>query len=36
MNNSKEIFLKENLVAILKKLKADEKEKWGIMNDSNG
>ena len=32
MNNTKEIFLKEDLVAMLKKLKADEKGKWGIMN----
>lgn len=32
MNISKESFLRENLVAMLKKLKAGEKEKWGIMN----
>jgi hypothetical protein len=32
MNNTKEIFLKEDLVAMLKKLKSDEKGKWGIMN----
>lgn len=32
MNNIKEIFLKKDLVPMLKKLKADEKGKWGIMN----
>ena len=32
MHNIKEIFLKKDLVAMLKKLKADEKGKWGIMN----
>ncbi len=32
MNNNKETFLKEKLVAVLKKLKGAEKGKWGIMN----
>ena len=32
MNNIKEIFLKKDLVAMLKKLKADKKGNWGIMN----
>jgi hypothetical protein len=32
MDTSKESFLKERLVALLKRLKGDEKGKWGIMN----
>ena len=32
MNNIKEIFLKKDLVPMLKKLKADKKGNWGIMN----
>jgi len=32
MKNVKETFLKEKLVAMLKKLKGTEKGKWGIMN----
>ena len=31
MNNNKETFLKEKLVAMLKKLNGGEKGKWGIM-----
>jgi hypothetical protein len=32
MNTSKEIFLKEDFISLLEKLKGDEKGKWGIMN----
>ena len=32
MKNIKEIFLKKDLVPMLKKLKADKKGNWGIMN----
>ena len=32
MKDNKETFLKEKLVAMLKKLKGGEKAKWGIMN----
>ena len=32
MNNIKETFLKKDLVPMLKKLKADKKGNWGIMN----
>jgi hypothetical protein len=32
MNNIKEIFLKKDLVAMLKKLKAETKGNWGFMN----
>ena len=32
MNTSKEIFLKEDFIPLLGKLKGDEKGKWGIMN----
>jgi len=32
MTTSKEIFLKENFIPLLEKLKGDEKGKWGIMN----
>lgn len=31
MNTSKESFLRENLVVMLKKLKSNQKGKWGIM-----
>ncbi|MEP6948786.1 MAG: hypothetical protein ABI863_05915 [Ginsengibacter sp.] len=32
MNTSKEIFLKENFIPLLEKLKGDEKGRWGTMN----
>ncbi|MEP6926145.1 MAG: hypothetical protein ABI834_00850 [Ginsengibacter sp.] len=32
MNTPKEIFLKKDFISLLKKLKGDEKGKWGIMN----
>jgi hypothetical protein len=32
MNTSKEIFLKEDFIPLLEKLKGHEKGKWGIMN----
>lgn len=32
MNISKESFLRENLVAVLKKLKPNQKGKWGMMS----
>ena len=32
MNNNKETFLKEKLIAMLKKLTGGEKAKWGVMN----
>jgi hypothetical protein len=32
MNNNKETFLKEKLVAMLKKMTGGEKGKWGVMN----
>jgi len=32
MNTSKEIFLKDDFIPLLEKLKGDEKGKWGIMN----
>jgi hypothetical protein len=32
MNNNKEIFLKKDFITLLKKLKGNEKGKWGIMN----
>jgi hypothetical protein len=32
MNTSKEIFLKEDFIPLLEKLKGDEKASWGIMN----
>ena len=32
MNNIKEIFLKKDLIPMLKKLKADKKGNWDIMN----
>ena len=32
MNTSKEIFLKEDFIPLLEKLRGDEKGKWGIMN----
>lgn len=32
MENIKEEFLKDNLIPLVKKLKAEDKGKWGIMN----
>ncbi|MGH2564636.1 MAG: hypothetical protein ACRDE5_08990 [Ginsengibacter sp.] len=32
MTDSKENFLKEDLIATLKKLNPNEKERWGVMN----
>ena len=32
MNITKEIFLKENVIPLLKKLKGTEKGNWGVMN----
>ncbi len=32
MNAAKEIFLKEDIISLLKKLKGNEKENWGLMN----
>ena len=32
MNNNEETFLKEKLIAMLKKLTGGEKAKWGVMN----
>ena len=32
MDTSKEIFLREDFIPLLEKLKGTEKGKWGIMN----
>ncbi len=32
MTTSKEIFIKENFIPLLEKLKANDKGKWGVMN----